>query len=255
MTDTPRPLPRRTAPLPGGPLASDVAMLLSAGMGKRMRPLTATRPKPLVRVVGKPLIDYSLDKLVEAGVSRAVVNVHYLSDQLVAHLKGRKAPSIAISDETDGLLETGGGMVRAAPLIAADPFFCLNTDAIWLDGPRNAFAALSEAWDAARMDALLLLVSHAQAYNYTGMGDFHLDPLGRISRRKPGRVAPYIFTGIQIVSQRLLRDAPDGAFSTGVLWDRAMAEGRLYGLSHTGLWFEVGSPAMIAPTEAALTGA
>ena len=245
----------RHHPLIGGPLVSDVALLLSAGMGKRMRPLTATRPKPLVRVAGKPLIDYSLDKLVEAGVTRAVVNVHFMADQLIAHLNGRKAPAIAISDETDALLETGGAMVRAAPLIAADPFFCLNTDAIWLDGPRNAFAALSEAWDAARMDALLLLVSHAQAYNYTGMGDFYLDPLGRISRRKPGRVAPYIYTGIQIVSQRLLRDAPDGAFSTGVLWDRAMAEGRLYGLSHTGLWFEVGSPAMIAPTEAALTGA
>jgi N-acetyl-alpha-D-muramate 1-phosphate uridylyltransferase len=242
-------------PLPGGPLVSDVAMLLAAGIGKRMRPLTASRPKPLVRVAGKALIDYSLDKLVEAGVTRAVVNVHYLPDQLVAHLEARRAPRIAISDETDGLLETGGGMLRALPLIAADTFFCLNTDAIWLDGPRNAFAALSEAWDDTRMDALLLLVSHAQAYNHPGLGDFHLDPMGRISRRKPGRVAPYIYTGIQIVSQRLLRDAPEGAFGTGVLWDRAMAEGRLYGLSHTGLWYEVGSPTMIAPTEAALTGA
>ena len=236
-------------------LASDVAMLLAAGIGKRMRPLTATRPKPLVRVAGKPLIDYSLDKLVEAGVGRAVVNVHYLPDQLVAHLAGRKAPAIAVSDETRALLETGGGMVHALPLIAADPFFCLNTDAIWLDGPRNVLAELSAAWDPQRMDALLLLVSHARAYNYTGMGDFHLDPLGRIARRKPGRVAPFIYTGIQIVSQRLLRDAPAGAFSTGVLWDRAIAEGRLYGLSHTGLWFEVGSPEMIAPTEAALSGA
>ncbi len=236
-------------------LASDVAMLLAAGIGKRMRPLTATRPKPLVRVAGKPLIDYSLDKLVEAGVGRAVVNVHYLPDQLVAHLAGRKAPAIAVSDETRALLETGGGMVHALPLIAADPFFCLNTDAIWLDGPRNVLAELSAAWDPQRMDALLLLVSHARAYNYTGMGDFHLDPLGRIARRKPGRVAPFIYTGIQIVSQRLLRDAPAGAFSTGVLWDRAIAEGRLYGLSHTGLWFEVGSPGMIAPTEAALSGA
>ena len=237
------------------PLVSDVAMLLAAGIGKRMRPLTAARPKPLVRVAGKPLIDYGLDKLVEAGIPRAVVNVHYLPDQLVAHLGGRKAPAIAISDETDALLETGGGMVRALPLIAADTFFCLNTDTIWLDGPRNAFAALSDAWDDARMDALLLVVGHARAYNFTGMGDFHLDPMGRISRRKPGRVAPFIYTGIQIVSRRLLRDAPDGAFSTGVLWDRAIAEGRLYGLSHTGLWFEVGSPQMIAPTEAALLGA
>lgn len=236
------------------PLASDVAMLLSAGIGKRMRPLTATRPKPLVRVAGKPLIDYSLDKLVEAGITRAVINVHYLADQLVAHCRARHAPAIAISDETDRLLETGGGMVRALPLIAAERFFAINTDTIWLDGPRNVFAALSEAWDDTAMDALLLVVSHAQAHNYDGMGDFHCDPLGRITRRKPARVAPFIYTGIQLVSQRLLRDAPDGAFSTGRLWDRAIAEGRLYGLSHTGLWFEVGTPAMIAPTEAVLTG-
>ncbi|WP_408591184.1 nucleotidyltransferase family protein [Novosphingobium sp.] len=235
------------------PLASDVAMILAAGMGKRMRPLTAARPKPLVRVCGKPLIDYALDKLEEAGVARTVVNVHYLADQMTAHLAARQAPAIAISDETEGLLETGGGLRHALPLIAAETFFSLNSDAIWLDGPRNAFAALSDAWDEERMDALLLLVSHAQAFNYDGRGDFHLDQLGRITRRKPGRVAPFIFTGIQLVSQRLLRDAPDGAFSTSVLWDRAIEEGRLFGISHTGLWYEVGTPQMIGPTELALT--
>lgn len=234
------------------PLASDVAMVLAAGIGKRMRPLTATRPKPLVRVDGRPLIDHSLDKLVEAGISRTVVNVHYLPGQIEAHLAQRSAPQIAVSDESDALLETGGGMVKALPLIAADPFFCLNSDNVWLDGPQNVFSALSDAWDPAKMDALLLLVSHARAFNYTGRGDFHLDPLGGITRRKPGRVAPFIYTGIQLVSQRLLRDAPQGAFSTGVLWDRAIEEGRLYGISHSGLWFEVGAPQMIAPTEAAL---
>jgi MurNAc alpha-1-phosphate uridylyltransferase len=233
-------------------LASDAAMILAAGLGKRMRPLTAARPKPLVRVDGRPLIDHCLDKLEEAGVARAVVNVHYLPDQIVAHLGHRKAPRIAISDESDALLETGGGLIKALPLIAADPFFCLNSDNIWLDGPQDVFAALSDAWDPARMDALLLVVSHARAFNYAGLGDFYLDPLGQITRRKPGRVAPFIFTGIQLVSQRLLRDAPVGAFSTGVLWDRAIAEGRLFGVSHTGLWFEVGAPQMIAPTEAAL---
>jgi MurNAc alpha-1-phosphate uridylyltransferase len=233
-------------------LASDVAMVLAAGIGKRMRPLTASRPKPLVRVDGRPLIDHSLDKLVEAGVARAVVNVHYLPGQIEAHLAQRSEPDIAISDERDALLETGGGMIKALPLIDADPFFCLNSDNVWLDGPQTVFAALSDAWDPERMDALLLLVSHARAFNYNGRGDFHLDPLGQISRRKPGRVAPFIYTGIQIVSQRLLRDAPEGAFSTGVLWDRAIAEGRLYGISHSGLWFEVGAPQMIAPTEAAL---
>ncbi len=233
-------------------LASDVALVLAAGMGKRMRPLTATRPKPLVRVNGRALIDHSLDKLVEAGVGRAVVNVHYLPGQIEAHLANRSAPAIAVSDEREELLETGGGMVKALPLIDADPFFCLNSDNVWLDGPQNVFAALSDAWDPDQMDALLLLVSHARAFNYAGRGDFHLDPLGRISRRKAGRVAPFIYTGIQIVSQRLLRDAPQGAFSTGVLWDRAIEEGRLYGISHNGLWFEVGAPEMIAPTEAAL---
>lgn len=233
-------------------LASDVAMVLAAGIGKRMRPLTATRPKPLVRVNGRALIDHSLDKLVEAGVSRAVINVHYLPGQIEAHLAQRSAPVTVISDEREALLETGGGMVKALPLIDADPFFCLNSDNVWLDGPQNVFAALSVAWNPAEMDALLLLVNHARAFNYTGRGDFHLDPMGRITRRKPGRVAPFIYTGIQIVSQRLLREAPEGAFSTGVLWDRAIAEGRLYGISHYGQWFEVGAPEMIAPTEAAL---
>lgn len=238
---------------PRKPLVSDTAMVLAAGIGKRMRPLTAARPKPLVRVAGKPLIDHALDKLAEAGVTRAVVNVHYLADQLEAHVAARQVPAVTVSDEREQLLETGGGLVKALPLIERDTFFCLNSDAVWLDGPRNAFAALGDFWDDSRMDALLLLVSHAQAFNYTGMGDFHIDQMGRIARRKPGRVAPYIFTGIQIVSQRLLRDAPDGSFSTGRLWDRAIAEGRLYGLPHTGLWYEVGAPEMIAATEFALT--
>lgn len=234
------------------PLASDVAMVLSAGLGKRMRPLTATRPKPLVPVAGKPLIDHCLDKLDEAGVARAVVNVHYLPDAMEAHLARRATPQIAISDERGQLLETGGGMVKALPLIGSDPFFALNSDNIWLDGPRNVFQHLSNNWDADKMDALLLLVPHARAFNYRGKGDFHMDPLGRISRRRTGRVAPFIYSGIQIVSHRLLRDPPEGAFSTTRLWDRAIAEGRLYGLSHLGLWYEVGEPQMIAPTEAAL---
>lgn len=236
-------------------LVSDTAMVMAAGLGKRMRPLTASQPKPLVRVNGKALIDYSLDKLAEAGVAKAVVNVHYLADALEGHLAARKkGPKTTISDERELLLETGGGMVKAAPLLP-DPFFCLNSDNIWLDGPRDAFRELSDAWDAERMDALLLVVPHARAVNYQGKGDFHLDPLGRISRRRTGRIAPFIYTGIQIVSHRLLRDAPEGAFSTNVLWERAIAEGRLYGLSHTGLWCEVGDPGAIAPTEALLTRA
>ena len=235
-------------------LASDTAMVMAAGLGKRMRPLTAAQPKPLVRVGGKPLIDHSLDRLAEAGVAKAVVNVHYLADALEAHLGNRSTPAIAVSDERALLLETGGGMIKAQGLLP-DPFFCLNSDNVWLDGPRNAFEELSCAWRPDDMDALLLLVRHPQAHNYVGKGDFHLDPLGRVSRRRSGRIAPFIYTGIQLVSRRLLRDAPEGAFSTNVLWTRAIEEGRLYGIVHTGHWFEVGTPGAIAPTEEWLTRA
>ncbi len=232
-------------------LASDTAMVMAAGMGKRMRPLTASTPKPLVRVAGKPLIDHALDRLADAGVARALVNVHYLADQLEAHVIDRAAPKVVISDERGELLETGGGMVKAQNDLP-DPFFCLNADNIWLDGPRDAFHDLSARWDPDKMDALLLLVSHTRAENFDGLGDFYMDPVGKLLRRRPGRVAPFIYTGIQLVSKRLLRDAPDGKFSTNVLWNRAIEEERLYGVSFTGQWFEVGTPQAIAPTEDAL---
>jgi len=237
-----------------GTLASDTAMVLAAGLGKRMRPLTASQPKPMVRVAGKPLLDHALDQLAVAGVARAVVNVHYLADAIEAHVQPRKAPQVVISDERALLLETGGGMVKAASLLP-DPFFCINSDNIWLDGPYNAFHELSALWDADRMDALLLLVPHTGARNFDGKGDFHMDGNGRLARRRSGRIAPFIYTGVQIVSKRLLRDAPEGPFSTNVLWDRAIGEGRLFGMMFTGEWFEVGNPRSIAPTEAALTGA
>jgi MurNAc alpha-1-phosphate uridylyltransferase len=226
-------------------------MIMAAGLGKRMRPLTASRPKPMVRVAGKPLIDHALDRLAEAGVTRAVVNVHYLADSLEAHVLARKLPAVTISDERDLLLETGGGMKKALPHLP-DPFFCVNADNIWLDGPRSAFADLSDAWNPAAMDALLLVVPHSQAANFTGQGDFHMGPLGRLSRRHPGRIAPFIYTGIQLVSHRLLRDAPEGPFGTMQLWQRAIEEGRLYGVCFTGRWFEVGTPQAIRPTEEAL---
>jgi len=229
-------------------------MVMAAGMGKRMRPLTATQPKPMVRVAGKPLIDHTLDRLADAGVAKAVVNVHYLADALEAHLGERKAPKVTISDERDMLLETGGGMINAQDKLP-DPFFCLNSDNIWLDGPTNAFAELSARWDADTMDALLLVVPHSRAINFNGKGDFHLDAAGQISRRKSGRIAPFIYTGIQIVSHRLLRDAPEGKFSTNILWSRALEESRLFGLPFNGLWFEVGTPQAIRPTEDALRGA
>jgi len=232
-------------------LVSDTAMVLAAGLGKRMRPLTATRPKPLVRVAGKALLDHALDQVADAGIARAVVNVHYMPELIEAHLHGRRHPAITISDEREELLETGGGLVRAAAELP-DPFFCLNSDNLWLDGPTNAFADLSRAWDPERMDALLLVVAHKGARNFRGKGDFHMDKQGKLRRRAAGRIAPFVFTGIQLASKRLLRDAPEGPFSTNLLWDRAIEEGRLFGVAFTGLWFEVGTPEAIAPTEAAL---
>jgi MurNAc alpha-1-phosphate uridylyltransferase len=237
-------------------LASDVAMVMAAGLGKRMRPLTASRPKPMVKVCGKPMLDHALDRVAAAGIARAVVNVHYLGDSIEAHLKRRTVPQIAISDEREDLLETGGGLVRALPLLDADRFYCLNSDAMWLDGPRDVFRQLAVGWDEEKMDALLLLVPHPRAHNYRGMGDFHIDPYGRVSRRQPGRVAPFIFTGIQLISRRLLRDPPaQNKFSTNVLWQRAIGEGRLFGTIHLGEWVEIGEPHHIPRAEEMFTRA
>ena len=230
------------------------AMVMAAGIGKRMRPLTATRPKPLVRVAGKPLIDHSLDRIEAAGIAHVVVNVHYLADALEAHLaKQKRSFTLAVSDERGELLETGGGMVKALPLLKGDPILIVNSDNIWTDGPQDSIRNLARHWDGDRMDALLLVIRQASATGHGGKGDFHMDPGGKLSRRKPGRVAPFVYTGIQLISPRLLVGAPEGPFSTNLLWDRAIAAGRLYGLSHMGQWFDVGTPASIAPTEAALS--
>jgi N-acetyl-alpha-D-muramate 1-phosphate uridylyltransferase len=243
-----KPLALRPAPEVRVP---EVAMVLAAGLGKRMRPLTATRPKPLVEVAGRPLIDHALARLEAAGVRKAVVNVHYLADALEAHLAKRKGPmEIAISDERDCLLETGGGLIRALPLIDADPFLSVNSDNLWVDGPMDSLRLLAANWDDARMDALLLLVPLARAYCHTGSGDFHMDAVGKLRRRKPNGVAPFVFTGIQMISRRLLAgEVPDGAFSTNLLWNRAMEAGRLFGTVHQGLWFDVGRPQSIRRTE------
>lgn len=232
------------------------AMVMAAGLGKRMRPLTATRPKPLVEVAGQPLIDHVLDRLRAGGVERIVVNVHYLADAVEAHLARRAGGlEVAISDERAQLLETGGGLVKAQGLIDCDPFLAVNSDNLWVDGPADSLRLLACQWDAARMDALLLLVPLASAGNHRGLGDFHLDAAGRVSRRRPARVAPYVFTGIQMLSKRLLDGAPEGPFSTNILWDKAIAAGRCHGVVHRGLWFDVGTPPAIAATEAALAQA
>ncbi|RVT89227.1 nucleotidyltransferase family protein [Sphingomonas crocodyli] len=226
------------------------AMILAAGLGKRMRPLTATRPKPLVEVAGQSLLDHVLDRLRAAGIGNVVVNVHYLADALEAHLK-RKAGdlNVAISDERGKLLETGGGVLKALPMIDADPFLIANSDNLWVDGPVDAIRLLADRWDDATMDALLLLVPLARANCHSGQGDFHMGPDGVIARRKPAKVAPFVYTGVQLVSKRLFEGVEEGNFSFNLLWNRAIAAGRAYGVVHQGLWFDVGSPPSIGKTE------
>ena len=246
----PAPLPLRSNPAQA-PIGT--AMVLAAGLGKRMRPLTATRPKPLVEVAGKPLLDHVLDRLRSAGIERVVVNVHYLADALEAHLRRMAGDlDVHVSDERGLLLETGGGVAKALPLIPEDSFLVVNSDNLWIDGPVDAIQLLADRWDDAQMDALLLLVPLARANCHRGQGDFHMDPLGRISRRRAARVAPFVFTGVQIVSKRLFTALPEGPFSFNLLWDRAIASGRAFGLVHQGLWFDVGAPPAIARTEAIL---
>jgi MurNAc alpha-1-phosphate uridylyltransferase len=229
------------------------AMVLAAGLGKRMRPLTATRPKPLVEVAGRTMLDRALDRLRAAGVGRAVVNVHYLADRVEAHLGARdQGLEVRLSDERAELLETGGGVVKALPMIDADPFFVVNSDNLWIDGPIDTLLLLAQRWDAGEMDALLLLVPLARATGYDGAGDFHMDAGGKLRRRKGVRVAPFVFSGIQLLSKRLMEGAPEGPFSLNWAYDKALAEGRLYGLVHQGLWFHVGTPQAVTATETLL---
>jgi MurNAc alpha-1-phosphate uridylyltransferase len=231
----------------------DTAMLMAAGLGKRMRPLTATRPKPLVKVAGKPLMDHALDRLEAGGIKKVVVNVHYLADTVEAHLKARKCGlDFAVSDERAKLLETGGGLIHAKPLLGDKPFICANSDNLWIDGAQETLGMMQRIWNPERMDALLLLVPLARATCHKGPGDFHMDANGRLSRRKTAYVAPFVFTGVQILSPSLLVDPPGDVFSTNIFWNRAIEAGRLYGVSHQGLWFDVGTPQAIPVVESML---
>ncbi|WP_041793677.1 nucleotidyltransferase family protein [Pararhodospirillum photometricum] len=225
------------------------AMVLAAGLGSRLRPLTDSVPKPLVRVQGKPLIDWALDRLHEAGVEDVVVNLHHLPDLLRCHLSRRQSPRIVFSDETDQRLETGGGVRRALPLLGDQPFFVVNSDVIWLNGAQPTLRLLAEAWNPETMDALLLLHPQASAHGYEGQGDFTMDPVGRLERRQPGLLAPFIFAGVQILHPRLFENAPEGAFSLNVLYDRALSEGRLGAIAHDGKWFHVGTPQALKDTD------
>lgn len=228
------------------------AMVLAAGLGKRMRPLSAATPKPLVKVAGRALIDYCLDGLASAGIETAVVNVHHLADAVEAHLARREMPRIVISDERDVLLDTGGGIRKALPLIGHRPFLLRNSNSFWLEGVRPNMQWLTGAWDPAEMDALLLLASTVSAVGYSGRGDFFLDKEGRLDRRLERTVAPFVYAGAAILHPRLFVDLPDGAFSLNRLFDRAIAERRLFGVRMDGVWINVETPEAIRIAELAI---
>ena len=227
------------------------AMVLAAGLGQRMRPLTDNLPKPLVKVQGEPMLDTILDRLQAHGIEKVVVNTHYLGEMIEAHLRHRTRPKIVLSPESD-LLETGGGVKKALPLLGDEPFFVLNGDVCWLDGLTPALQRLAMIWDEAEMDALLLLHPTCSAFGYEGIGDYLMDPVGRLRRRQERQIAPFIYAGIQILHPRLFAGAPEGSFSLNKLYDKAQEAERLWGLRHDGEWYHVGTPAELRAVEDAL---
>lgn len=235
-----------TSPVPIRPTR---AMILAAGIGKRMRPITATVPKPLVEVGGRALIDYALDRLERAGVETAVVNVHYLADLVRVHVGKRKKPKVVISDERDKLLDTGGGVAKALPHLGEEPFYVINSDSFWIEGPRPNLDWLAGGWHGDRMDALLLLASTVRSVGYQGRGDFRMDPAGRLSRRPEREVAPFAYAGAAILHPRFFADCPAGAFSLNRLFDRAIEADRLFGVRMDGVWLHVGTPETIGEAE------
>lgn len=228
------------------------AMLLAAGLGTRMKPLTDTRPKPLIEVGGRTLIDRVLDKLVSQGVTRAVVNVHYFPDMLAAHVKQRTDIEIIISDERDEVLETGGGVIKALPLLGEDPFFVINTDVTWATAGDSTFSDMAAAYDPARMDALLLLAQMENTLGFRGPGDFYLASNCQIERRGDRATAPYVFAGTHITRADLLRSYEAKPFSANVYWNAFAARGRLFGTVMTPFWMHVGDPAGREEAEARL---
>lgn len=224
-------------------------MVLAAGLGTRMRPLTEKLPKPLVQLARKPLIDHVLDRIAAAGVETAVVNVHYKADLLEAHLQSRKKPRIVMSDERGRLLDTGGGILKALPRLGTEAFLVHNSDSVWLEGVGSNLQRLFDAWEGERHDCVLLLALASSSVGYTGRGDFALDPEGRLRRRREKEVVPFVYTGVQIVHPRLFADAPEGPFSMNLLWNKAILAGRAIGVRMEGLWMHVGSPQELAESE------
>ncbi len=228
-------------------------MIMAAGLGTRMRPLTNDRPKPMVVVGGKPLIDHCIDRLVAAGVNMIVVNVHYRAQMLIEHLKRRNdGTKIIISEETDELMGTGGGVVKAMPYFEGKSFFIHNSDSIWVEGFGHALDRMIARWNPDEMDALLLMAALVSTIGYEGAGDFMMDADGRLTRIPESRVSPFAFPGVQIVHPRLFENAPKGVFSTNLVWDRAIAKGRLFGVRLDGTWMHIGTVDALNESEAFL---
>lgn len=225
------------------------AMILAAGLGLRMRPLTQTMPKPLVPVAGRPLITHILEPLARAGLKRVVVNAHYFADQMQVFAAAWKAPPILISNETDLLLDSGGGVKKALPHLGDNAFYVLNADSFWIDGPRSNLLRMAHIWDASRMDILLLVASGAQVTGYAGLGDFMMDADGRLARRPERVMAPFVYAGVAIMTPELFKNTPAGPFSLNLLFNRAIERERLFGLRLDGEWLHVGTPDAIAAAE------
>ena len=225
------------------------AMVLAAGYGTRMRPLTDAMPKPLVPLAGRPLLDHVLDRLVVAGIARAIVNVHYLPEQIEHHLASRSQPQILISDERAQILDTGGAVQKALPLLGAAPFFVHNSDSVWIERNGSTLRQMIDAWNDDAMDALLLLAPAATSLGYAGRGDYALDGEGRPHRRRNGQNVPFVFTGVSINHPRLFHDVPEGAFSILKLWDEAERAQRLAAIQLDGEWMHVGTPEALAEAE------
>ncbi len=223
-------------------------MIMAAGLGTRMRPLTNDRPKPLVTVHGKALIDHAIDRLAAAGVNMIVVNVHYHADMLKAHLAKRKDVEIRISDESDQLMDSGGGIARALHHFNGEPFFTHNSDSVWVEGTGHALDKLKANWNPDAMDALMLLAPTVTSICYEGRGDFNMDAEGRLSRVGELKVAPFVWMGVQILHPRLF-EGQSGKFSINPLWDRAIEKGRLYGMRLEGTWMHIDRPEAVTESE------
>ena len=228
-------------------------MVLAAGLGSRMRPITETLPKPLVKVHGKTLLDHGLDMLEKSGVGKAIVNVHHHADQVESHIKSRSDfEKIIVSDERSGLLDSGGGVKKALPLLGDNPFYVLNADSFWIEGCQPNLARMAECWDPEKMDVLLLLAGIANAVGFTSKGDFHMDAEGRLVRRNELEVASFAYAGAAILKPELFDGTPDGPFSLNHIFDEALENERMFGLRLEGLWLHVGTPEAIKEAEEAI---